>query len=80
MSQLRSKAAFPVAVMHVTKLQHIDCEVNHHFQLYILIYWGISDNNDDDNMYNNNNNTCEISGSHGGEYDVQSCILGCTAM
>jgi hypothetical protein len=25
-------------------------------------------------------NTCEISSSHGGEYDVQSCLLGCTAM
>jgi hypothetical protein len=23
---------------------------------------------------------CEISSSHGGEYDVQSCLLGCTAM
>jgi hypothetical protein len=22
---------------------------------------------------------CEISSSHGGEYDVQSCLLGCTA-
>jgi hypothetical protein len=21
---------------------------------------------------------CEISSSHGGEYDVQSCLLGCT--
>jgi hypothetical protein len=25
-------------------------------------------------------NGCEISSSHGGEYDVQSCLLGCTAM
>jgi uridine kinase len=24
--------------------------------------------------------TCEISSSHGGEYDVQSCLLGCTAV
>jgi hypothetical protein len=23
---------------------------------------------------------CEISGSHGGEYEVQNCLLGCTAM
>jgi hypothetical protein len=23
---------------------------------------------------------CEISSSHGGEYDVQSCLLGYTAM
>jgi hypothetical protein len=23
---------------------------------------------------------CEISSSHGGEYDVQSCLLGCTAV
>jgi hypothetical protein len=23
---------------------------------------------------------CEISSSHGGEYDVQSCVLGCTAV
>jgi hypothetical protein len=22
---------------------------------------------------------CEISSSHGGEYDVQNCLLGCTA-
>jgi hypothetical protein len=22
--------------------------------------------------------TCEISSSHGGEYDVQNCLLGCT--
>jgi hypothetical protein len=25
------------------------------------------------------NNPCEISSSHGGEYDVQSCLLGYTA-
>jgi hypothetical protein len=25
-------------------------------------------------------NACEISSSHGGEYDVQSCLLGCTAV
>jgi hypothetical protein len=25
-------------------------------------------------------NVSEISSSHGGEYDVQSCLLGCTAM
>jgi hypothetical protein len=25
-------------------------------------------------------NLCEISSSHGGEYDVQSCLLGYTAM
>jgi hypothetical protein len=25
-------------------------------------------------------NSCEISSSHGGEYDVQSCLLGCTAV
>jgi hypothetical protein len=24
--------------------------------------------------------TCEISSSHGGEYDVQCCLLGCTAV
>jgi hypothetical protein len=24
--------------------------------------------------------TCEISGFHGGEYDVQNCLLGCTAV
>jgi hypothetical protein len=24
--------------------------------------------------------TSEISSSHGGEYDVQSCLLGCTAV
>jgi hypothetical protein len=24
--------------------------------------------------------TCEISSSHGGEYDVQSCLLGYTAV
>jgi hypothetical protein len=24
--------------------------------------------------------SCEISSSHGGEYDVQSCLLGCTAV
>jgi hypothetical protein len=24
--------------------------------------------------------TCEISSSHGGEYDVQSCLLGCNAV
>jgi hypothetical protein len=23
---------------------------------------------------------CEISSSHGGEYDVHSCLLGCTAV
>jgi hypothetical protein len=23
---------------------------------------------------------CEISSSHGGEYDIQNCLLGCTAM
>jgi hypothetical protein len=23
---------------------------------------------------------CEISSSHGGEYDVQSCLLGCNAV
>jgi hypothetical protein len=23
---------------------------------------------------------CEILSSHGGEYDVQSCLLGCTAV
>jgi hypothetical protein len=27
-----------------------------------------------------NNRACEISSSHGGEYDVQSCLLGCTAV
>jgi hypothetical protein len=26
------------------------------------------------------NRACEISSSHGGEYDVQSCLLGCTAV
>jgi hypothetical protein len=26
------------------------------------------------------NHTCEISSSHGGEYDVQSCLLGYTAV
>jgi hypothetical protein len=25
-------------------------------------------------------NRSEISSSHGGEYDVQSCLLGCTAV
>jgi hypothetical protein len=25
-------------------------------------------------------NSCEISSSHGGEYDVQSCLLGYTAV
>jgi hypothetical protein len=25
-------------------------------------------------------NVCEISSFHGGEYDVQSCLLGCTAV
>jgi hypothetical protein len=24
--------------------------------------------------------SCEISSSHGGEYDVQNCLLGCTAV
>jgi hypothetical protein len=24
-------------------------------------------------------NKCEISSSHGGEYEVQVCLLGCTA-
>jgi hypothetical protein len=28
----------------------------------------------------NTNMTCEISSSHGGEYDVQSCLLGYTAV
>jgi hypothetical protein len=28
----------------------------------------------------NQNSLCEISSSHGGEYDVQSCLLGCTAV
>jgi hypothetical protein len=28
----------------------------------------------------NNCKICEISSSHGGEYDVQSCLLGCTAV
>jgi hypothetical protein len=28
----------------------------------------------------NNGYICEISSSHGGEYDVQSCLLGCTAV
>jgi hypothetical protein len=28
----------------------------------------------------NNHILCEISSSHGGEYDVQSCLLGCTAV
>jgi hypothetical protein len=27
-----------------------------------------------------NNKKCEISSSHGGEYDVQSCLLGYTAV
>jgi hypothetical protein len=25
-------------------------------------------------------NICEISSSHGGEYEVQNCLLGCTAV
>jgi hypothetical protein len=25
-------------------------------------------------------NICEISSSHGSEYDVQNCLLGCTAV
>jgi hypothetical protein len=25
-------------------------------------------------------NACEISSSHGGEYEVQNCLLGCTAV
>jgi FPC/CPF motif-containing protein YcgG len=28
----------------------------------------------------NNTATREISSSHGGEYDVQNCLLGCTGM
>jgi hypothetical protein len=28
----------------------------------------------------NHQDLCEISSSHGGEYDVQSCLLGCTAV
>jgi hypothetical protein len=28
----------------------------------------------------NNYGICEISSSHGGEYDVQSCLLGYTAV
>jgi hypothetical protein len=24
--------------------------------------------------------TCEISSSHGGEHEVESCLLGCTAV
>jgi hypothetical protein len=28
----------------------------------------------------NNDQECEISSSHGGEYDVQNCLLGCTAV
>jgi hypothetical protein len=28
----------------------------------------------------NNLPHCEISSFHGGEYDVQSCLLGCTAV
>jgi hypothetical protein len=27
-----------------------------------------------------NRKLCEISSSHGGEYDVQNCLLGCTAV
>jgi hypothetical protein len=27
-----------------------------------------------------NSSLCEISSSHGGEYDVQSCLLGCTSL
>jgi hypothetical protein len=30
-------------------------------------------------IYNGKYRLCEISSSHGGEYDVQSCLLGCTA-
>jgi hypothetical protein len=30
--------------------------------------------------YPNQNYPCEISSSHGGEYDVQSCLLGYTAV
>jgi hypothetical protein len=31
-------------------------------------------------MLNNNFQICEISSSHGGEYEVQICLLGCTAV
>jgi hypothetical protein len=30
--------------------------------------------------YKRDNNICEISSSHGGEYEVQICLLGCTAV
>jgi hypothetical protein len=32
------------------------------------------------NQFSNTLSLCEISSSHGGEYDVQSCLLGCTAV
>jgi hypothetical protein len=31
-------------------------------------------------QHNTSSTLCEISSSHGGEYDVQSCLLGCTAV
>jgi hypothetical protein len=33
-----------------------------------------------DSVFSNagDDSECEISSSHGGEYDVQSCLLGCT--
>jgi hypothetical protein len=31
-------------------------------------------------FFSNECYACEISSSHGGEYDVQNCLLGCTVM
>jgi hypothetical protein len=31
-------------------------------------------------MFINNCLLCEILSSHGGEYEVQNCLLGCTAL
>jgi hypothetical protein len=42
------------------------------FTLMVLYtFWELS---------SNNYKTCEISSSHGGEYEVQNCLLGCTAV
>jgi hypothetical protein len=46
-------------------------EVNHFPYCLVLQYDGI-------NTLISNSHLCEISSSHGGEYDVQSCLLGCT--
>jgi hypothetical protein len=35
---------------------------------------------EDDDKLQTMENTCEISSSHGSEYDVQSCLLGYTAV